>query len=120
MYLCCMPAIQFVLFDRLKSFSGEPLSSGKAFVLGAMARAVAVSLTYPFTRAKAIVQTQKAKSDDKKAAKSKSVIGLLQALIREEGFFAMYRGFYPELLRGVLSAALMLMIKEKVKFNFAK
>merc|ERR1711916_313245 len=84
-YLCCMPAIQFVLFDRLKSFSGEPLSSGKAFVLGAMARAVAVSLTYPFTRAKAIVQTQKAKSDDKKAAKSKSVIGLLQALIREEG-----------------------------------
>jgi hypothetical protein len=115
-YLCFMPAIQFVMFDRLKSLSTGPISSGKAFVLGATARAVAVSLTYPFTRAKAIVQTQKVKTDDK-TLKSKSVIGLLKALIAKEGFFAMYRGFGPELLRGVLSAALMLMIKEKIKFG---
>jgi len=33
-YLCCMPAIQFVLFDRLKGVVGTPLSSLMVFFLG--------------------------------------------------------------------------------------
>jgi hypothetical protein len=92
------------------------LSSLHAFILGAAARAVAVLLTFPFTRARTLLQTRKDKEEDPKQ-RPQSILGLLAALVREGGFFSLYRGFGPELLRGVLSSAIMLMIKEKVQIK---
>ncbi len=140
-FLCCQPAIQFVLFERLKGASGATsLSALHAFLLGAIARAVAILLTFPFTRARTILQTAKDKEDDKTP---KGVVALLAQLIKQvslfvffirfffllllfffkkkkDGFFSLYRGFGPELVRGVLSSAVMLMIKERVQFKFSK
>jgi hypothetical protein len=76
-----------------------------------------VVLTFPFTRARTLLQTRKDKEEDVK--RPQSILGLLAALVREGGFFSLYRGFGPELLRGVLSSAIMLMIKEKVQIKLA-
>jgi hypothetical protein len=115
-FLCCQPAIQFVLFEKLKG-NGGSLSAQQAFLLGAIARAVAIFLTFPFTRARTILQTSKDKDEDKAP---KGVLGLLVSLVKQDGFFSLYRGLGPELVRGVLSSAIMLMIKERVQFKFSK
>ena len=120
-FLCCQPAIQFVLFERMKGSAS--LSASHAFFLGAVARAVAVLCTFPFTRARTLIQTRKAKQEDEEGQRKKqddAILPLLFRLARDEGFLSLYRGFGPELVRGVLSSALMLMIKEKVQVKFTK
>jgi len=42
------------------------------------------------------------------------VLSTLQKTIKNDGPGALFRGIGPELTRGVLSAALMLMIKEQI------
>ena len=118
-YLCTQPAIQFVLFERLKLLSPGPVSSGRAFMFGALARAVAVLITFPFTRARTIIQSRAATKNGEKKKPDISVFQLLVSLVSDQGFLSLYRGFQPELIRGVLSSALMLMIKERVNFKFA-
>lgn len=126
-FLCSQPAIQFVAFERMKG-GATSVSAWRAFWLGALARALAVLLTFPFTRARTIIQAQegnKKKDDDAKEGNggsgsggSKSILGLLLQLVREEGVGSLYRGLYPELLRGVLSSAIMLSVKERVNIKF--
>ena len=126
LFLSCQPAIQFTIFEKLKRIwlnkSGKmsSLSSLDAFVLGAFARAVAILMTYPFTRVRKVLQTQaKVSGEEKNKKKGKGdnvgVLFLLAKIVEEEGILSLYKGFIPELVRGVLSSALMLMIKEKVK-----
>ncbi|KAE8894047.1 hypothetical protein PF005_g30772 [Phytophthora fragariae] len=47
--------------------------------------------------------------------KKETIASTLQRVYREEGPLALYRGLGPELTRGALSSALMLMIKEKIQ-----
>lgn len=119
-FLCTQPAIQFTAFERLKTMwlkegSTGSLSSVDAFMLGAISRAIAVLFTYPFTRVRKLLQTEK--KDEKEIKKKESFLNLIKKIVMNEGFFALYKGFYPELLRGVLSSALMLMIKEKIQIK---
>jgi hypothetical protein len=46
--------------------------------------------------------------------KDPSVMDLLGEIYQKGGISALYQGLGPELTRGVFSAALMLMIKEKI------
>ena len=41
-------------------------------------------------------------------------MGVLSRLVREKGVFAVFSGLAPELVRGMLSGALMLMVKEYI------
>jgi adenine nucleotide transporter 17 len=101
--------IQFIGFERLKRawLSTHPQSNSltalEAFVLGAIARAFAICITFPFTRARTIIQARsKVKMEDSTPKPPSSIIPLLLDLVRREGVGSMYLGFAPELLRGVL------------------
>lgn len=68
--LCSNPAITSVTFDRLRlilqepsklSEQQEPLTSWQSFVLGAFAKALATSITYPYIRSKVFVQATASK-----------------------------------------------------------
>lgn len=122
-FLCTQPMIQFIGFERLKnlwlhSSGAAGLTALESFILGALARAIAVCLTFPFTRARTILQARqsKPKSDDDAGAgkEETSIIPLLISLAKKDGLGSLYQGFYPELLRGVASSAVMLMIKEQL------
>ena len=57
--LCINPAIQFLVFERLKgqllaATRSSTLSMFAGFVLGATAKAIATSLTFPLIRLKAL------------------------------------------------------------------
>ncbi|TDH68158.1 hypothetical protein CCR75_004096 [Bremia lactucae] len=126
--LCLQPAFQYTVFDRLKSIylhkynkASETLGALEAFVLGAIARSIATLVLFPYIRAKVLMQASKinntvpTESQRKSRAVfwDKTIASTLQRVYIDEGPLALYHGLGPELTRGALSSALMLMIKEK-------
>mmetsp|Transcript_65216 Transcript_65216/g.147083 ORF Transcript_65216/g.147083 Transcript_65216/m.147083 type:complete len:194 (+) Transcript_65216:527-1108(+) len=131
--LCLKPAIQYAVFEQLKrSLLGRrrqaaeaqgaaktALSAAEAFLLGALARAVSTLVVYPYIRAKVLAQAQtKASSNLEEAggaAKTPpSISETLGGIVADEGPVGLYRGVQPELARGMLSSAVMLMVKERI------
>mmetsp|Transcript_154172 Transcript_154172/g.295866 ORF Transcript_154172/g.295866 Transcript_154172/m.295866 type:complete len:288 (+) Transcript_154172:70-933(+) len=113
--LSLKPGIEFAVFDHIKSVILEAraekgqrsanLSSGTAFALGAVARAIGTVVVYPYARGKAMSQAQLAPT----------AFAALVQVFRTEGILAMYRGLTMELLRGVTQAAVMFMVMEKLR-----
>ena len=77
--------------------------------MGMFARVVATMLTYPYLRAKVMLQ-----STYKNAAVKPTIPQMIAEQLSEGGVWNLYQGIGPELTRGVFSAALMLMVKERI------
>jgi adenine nucleotide transporter 17 len=102
--------IEFALFDRIKQAMvqrGGPkdLSSGSAFMLGALTRAIATLFIYPYKRGKALTQ----------ALGEPNATAALMKVIQTEGLLAPYRGLNMELSRGVSQMAFMMMVMERIR-----
>ncbi|CAA0839869.1 Peroxisomal adenine nucleotide carrier 1 [Striga hermonthica] len=130
--LTANPSIQYTVFDQLKNrmlkrkigkqsddvTSTEALSAFSAFVLGAVSKCIATCLTYPAIRCKVMIQS--AKSDDeneegKTRPKSrKTVTGTIYSIWDKEGLLGFFKGLQAQMLKTVLTSALLLMIKEKI------
>ncbi|XP_057503591.1 peroxisomal adenine nucleotide carrier 1-like [Actinidia eriantha] len=124
------PAIQYTVFDQLKQrllmakqnttdkgSSLEALSAFSAFVLGAISKSVATVLTYPAIRCKVMIQAADSNDDESSKAKGRSrktVSGAVYAIWRKEGPLGFFKGLHAQILKTVLSSALLLMIKEKI------
>ncbi|CAH0518907.1 unnamed protein product [Peronospora belbahrii] len=89
--LCLQPAIQYTVFERLKNVYLLKFKQASQ-ALGALEVFVLGAI-----------------------ARSIATIVLFPYIRAKEGPLALYRGLGPELARGALSSALMLMIKEKVQ-----
>ncbi|EER19903.1 Peroxisomal adenine nucleotide transporter, putative [Perkinsus marinus ATCC 50983] len=134
--LCVNPAIEYTTFDQLKRpflrgrylrlFTAFPiarscrsnLTSMEAFWLGAVAKAVATVCTFPYVRVKVLQQTKGQTSDSSETGPKK----LLRDMWNDgDGRLAgLYKGMSPQLYKGVLTAALMLMAKEKIDQSMRK
>lgn len=126
--LTANPSIQYTVFDQLKlrlltgqlgnaKSSPQALSAFSAFVLGAVSKCVATCLTYPAIRCKVMVQSAESSEDvaDEAEAKSrKTVSGAIHAIWKREGLLGFFKGLRAQILKTVLSSALLLMIKEKI------
>ncbi|CAN6469138.1 unnamed protein product [Victoria cruziana] len=127
------PAIQYTVFDQLKQRllkhqksnrtdltreapSPQALSAFSAFLLGALSKCIATFCTYPAIRCKATIQAPEPKEETKDGAKpkSKTIIGATYTIWRKEGPLGFYKGLQAQILKTVLSSALLLMIKEKI------
>ncbi|XP_008812797.1 peroxisomal adenine nucleotide carrier 1-like [Phoenix dactylifera] len=128
------PAIQYTVFDQLKrrllkrrqsnkiapataKSSPEALSAFSAFVLGAISKSVATILTYPAIRCKVMIQASDSHDVSNKDGPSgppKTIIDALLAIWRKEGIPGFFKGLQAQILKTVLSSALLLMIKEKI------
>ncbi|KAF5452477.1 hypothetical protein F2P56_027472 [Juglans regia] len=125
------PSIQYTVFDQLKQrllmgkpspktgteSSPEALSAFSAFVLGAVSKCVATCLTYPAIRCKVMIQAAESDEDENQEADQKTqktVSGALYAIWKREGILGFFKGLNAQILKTVLSSALLLMIKEKI------
>jgi len=130
--LCLKPAIQYTVYEQVKKIvlatrrvnraaaagggrssaivvEDESLGAAEAFLLGMVARIVATMLTYPYLRAKVMLQSTYGN------AKVKPTIPqMISEQFSEGGVWGLYQGIGPELTRGVFSAALMMMVKERI------
>ncbi|KAJ4968938.1 hypothetical protein NE237_015639 [Protea cynaroides] len=125
------PAIQYTVFDQLKQrlltrqknikaggeSSKEALSAFSAFVLGAVSKSIATFLTYPAIRCKVMIQAADPEDDGSKEAQpksSKTMSDVLYTIWKREGLLGFFKGLQAQILKTVLSSALLLMIKEKI------
>jgi len=123
--LCLKPAIQYTVYEQVKKIVitarrvqakthgqrdvDDTLSAAEAFFLGMVARIVATMLTYPYLRAKVMLQSTYGN------AKVKPTIPqMIVEQFSHGGVWGLYQGIGPELTRGVFSAALMMMVKERI------
>ncbi|KAG8373042.1 hypothetical protein BUALT_Bualt12G0129700 [Buddleja alternifolia] len=130
--LTANPSIQYTAFDQLKhkllkdkmsknkgdvSSSPEALSAFSAFVLGAVSKCIATCVTYPAIRCKVVIQSAELdeNKDDKTQRKPrKTIAGTMYAIWEKEGILGFFKGLQAQILKTVLSSALLLMIKEKI------
>ena len=108
------------------------LSAGEAFLLGMFARTVATLVVFPFVRAKVQMQSlargrsrnhssfSSASSMDGHYPSTPNIWELLTENYTNGGLKVLYQGLGPELTRGVLSAALMMMVKERISGGIKK
>ncbi|XP_064936008.1 peroxisomal adenine nucleotide carrier 1-like [Musa acuminata AAA Group] len=131
--LTANPAIQYTVFDQLKQrilrkqsskvmpadtkSSPAVLSAFSAFVLGAISKSVATIVTYPAIRCKVMIQSADTEDESNKDTQSKTpktMVGALSSIWGKEGFPGVFKGLQAQILKTVLSSALLLMIKEKI------
>ncbi|KAK6146092.1 hypothetical protein DH2020_019961 [Rehmannia glutinosa] len=132
--LTANPSIQYTAFDQLKQrllkakmrkrrdddvtlTSPEALSAFSAFVLGAVSKCIATCLTYPAIRCKVMIQSAESdenKDDEAQQESRKTVSGAIYAIWEKEGVLGFFKGLQAQILKTVLSSALLLMIKEKI------
>ncbi|XP_044467928.1 peroxisomal adenine nucleotide carrier 1-like [Mangifera indica] len=120
------PAIQYTVFDQLKrrllnaQQKGSPplvLSAFMAFALGALSKSIATVITYPAIRCKVMIQAADSMDDETKKTQPrarKTLAGIIYAIWKREGPLGFYKGLHAQILKTVLSSALLLMIKEKI------
>ncbi|XP_059632545.1 peroxisomal adenine nucleotide carrier 1-like [Cornus florida] len=132
--LTANPSIQYTFFDQLKQrllkgqlnsrkgtvSSPEALSALSAFMLGAVSKCIATCLTYPAIRCKVMIQAAESDQDENNEAQPKmprtrkTVSGALYTIWKKEGLLGFFKGLKAQILKTVLSSALLLMIKEKI------
>ena len=114
--LCLKPSIQYTVYERIKAMvivgkvGAKELSAAEAFLIGMVARTIATVATFPYVRAKVMMQA----GGETACKKAGSIPEMLKAIYADEGLAGLFQGIGPELTRGVLSAAMMLMVKEKI------
>lgn len=129
------PAIQYTVFDQLKQrliqhkqrqtlasgSSPESLSAFSAFLVGAISKTVATIITYPLIRCKVMIQAadHEDESTKPKPKSNKTITSSFSSIWKEEGVPGFFKGLQAQILKTVLSSALLLMIKEKIsKFTW--
>jgi hypothetical protein len=113
--LATNPAIEYACVEQVKNFvlrrmHTTALTSPQAFCTGGFAKSIATILTFPYIRAKVILQTTK----DPEVRK-KSALRVIWSLLREDGLSGLYMGIGVKLITGILKSAILLMTKEKVE-----
>lgn len=128
------PSLTFFLFETFKRTfiprrQRENPSPQATFFLAAVSKAIASTITYPFSLAKARAQASSssaAEKEEKKAEKSldalqakkirapSNVFGVILQIAQHEGIGALYEGLGGEVLKGFFSHGITMIVKESV------
>lgn len=115
------PAVQFMIYEGLKRqlMRGvhRELSSAEVFLIGAIAKAVATTITYPLQTVQSVLRFGQhgQPADQSKLLNSlRSVTYLLINRVRKSGVLGLFKGLEAKLLQTVLTAALMFLLYEKI------
>ncbi|XP_062388051.1 peroxisomal membrane protein PMP34 [Sardina pilchardus] len=113
------PAVQFMFYEAMKRRAGQGgrrISSMEIFLIGAVAKAIATSATYPLQTVQAILRFGQYKAEGKGGlfGSLQNVMHLLMDRIKRHGVWGLYKGLEAKLLQTVLTAALMFVVYEKI------
>ncbi|XP_004558367.1 peroxisomal membrane protein PMP34 [Maylandia zebra] len=114
------PAVQFMIYEAMKRKAGRggrKISSAKIFLIGAIAKAIATTATYPLQTVQAILRFGQYTSDAEGGGVMGSlsnILFLLMDRIKKHGALGLYKGLEAKLLQTVLTAALMFVVYEKI------
>ncbi|XP_023077888.1 peroxisomal membrane protein PMP34 isoform X2 [Piliocolobus tephrosceles] len=113
------PAIQFMFYEGLKRQllkKRMKLSSLDVFIIGAVAKAIATTLTYPMQTVQSILRfgRHRLNPENRTLGSLRNILYLLHQRVRRFGILGLYKGLEAKLLQTVLTAALMFLVYEKL------
>lgn len=115
------PAIQFMIYEGLKrqlrKGTLRELTAIEVFMIGAVAKAVATTITYPLQTIQSVLrfgQFNESKEKSKLLSSLRTIKSLLVKRSRRYGVFGLFKGLEAKLLQTVLTAALMFLLYEKI------
>ncbi|KAJ1724112.1 hypothetical protein LPJ53_001574 [Coemansia erecta] len=130
MLLCSNPAITYGVFEKAKAAvlrrSGggrAQMTAGEAFWVGALAKTLATVVTYPYIMAKVRLQWRPSRQEMERrggAAVYTSAADVLRKVLQSEGIAGWFRGMQTQIVKAVITQALMLMIKESFTRQVAR
>ncbi|KAI1004439.1 hypothetical protein K3495_g3771 [Podosphaera aphanis] len=102
------PILQYTIFEQMKNVLERKhrMTPAMAFLLGALGKLLATSITYPYITIKSRMHV---------AGRDGTRESLLQAftkVIRHEGYRGLYRGIGPKITQSVLTAAFLFAFKD--------
>ncbi|KAH6900173.1 putative peroxisomal membrane protein PMP47B [Thelonectria olida] len=102
------PILQYTLFEQMKNTieKKRKVTPTIAFLLGALGKLFATSVTYPYITVKSQMHVQ---TDSNK---KEGMFKALSRVIREEGYAGLYKGIGPKVTQSVLTAALLFAFKD--------
>ncbi|GKT47059.1 peroxisomal membrane protein PMP47A [Colletotrichum spaethianum] len=102
------PILQYTLFEQMKNTVEKKrrVTPTIAFLLGALGKLFATSVTYPYITVKS--QMHVAGNGEKKEGMSQAI----SRVIREEGYAGLYKGIGPKVTQSVLTAAFLFAFKD--------
>ncbi|KAL9112541.1 MAG: hypothetical protein Q9227_003112 [Pyrenula ochraceoflavens] len=113
------PSITFFLFELLKRLllprsSRSHPSPTSTFLLAAISKAIASSITYPFSLAKAHAQAAPSTTNDSSSSSTSSsgILSTLTHLVHALGPTALYSGLPLELLKSFFSHGTTMLVKQ--------
>lgn len=110
------PAIQFMTYESIKrrvstSLAGAQTPAWVFFAIGAIAKTIATTLTYPLQ----LVQTKLRHGHNyQNLTPNAGTLQIILYIIKKHGFAGLYKGMEAKLLQTVLTAALMFLAYEKI------
>ncbi|KAF9355172.1 hypothetical protein BGX34_010622 [Mortierella sp. NVP85] len=106
--LVANPIIQYTVFEKLKARIAKvrSLSSFDFFLLGAISKLAATSITYPYIVVKSRMQLKQ--SDDAKERYS-SIMDGFRKIIKYEGIAGLYKGISSKIVQSILTASFLFM-----------
>ncbi|XP_032816885.1 peroxisomal membrane protein PMP34 [Petromyzon marinus] len=113
------PAIQFMVYEGLKrqAASGKiKLNAMDIFIIGAIAKAIATTATFPLQTVQSILRFGQYESGSSSGVLGslKNILLLISQRVRKQGVAGLYKGLEAKLLQTVLTAALMFVLYEKI------
>ncbi|KAF2857791.1 mitochondrial carrier [Piedraia hortae CBS 480.64] len=113
------PAITYGAYERLREIlypSKKSLAAHEAFLLGALAKAMATIATQPLIVAKVGLQSRPPPA--RKGRPFKSFTEVMKFIVEYEGVLGLYKGVMPQIIKGLLVQGLLMMTKERVELLF--
>ncbi|KAF7510261.1 hypothetical protein GJ744_006957 [Endocarpon pusillum] len=102
------PILQYTIFEQLKNSleKRRKITAKDAFVLGAIGKLLATSITYPYitVKSRAHVAT--------KDTPREGMIQSLRKIVKNEGWMGLYAGIGPKVSQSVLTAAFLFAFKD--------
>ncbi|KAF9175436.1 hypothetical protein BGX21_007971 [Mortierella sp. AD011] len=106
--LVANPIIQYTVFEKIKAriAKSRALTSFDFFLLGAISKLAATSITYPYIVVKSRMQLKQ--SDDAKMRYS-SIMDGFRKIIKYEGIAGLYKGISSKIVQSILTASFLFM-----------
>lgn len=111
------PMIQYSVFENLKKRLEKIKTLGNLdiFMLGAISKLAATSITYPYITIKSRMQLKKSEDESERY---NSLMDGFRKVVAREGVAGLYKGIHSKLLQSVLTASFLFMMKEAL-FKYA-
>jgi len=102
------PILQYTIFEQLKNVIEKKrrITPTVAFVLGALGKLFATSITYPYITVKSRMHVAG------RDAQKENMLDGMRRIIREEGYVGFYKGIGPKVTQSVLTAAFLFAFKD--------